>query len=135
MDWPAAVSAIRDRIAAGWTVTPVEWENEAFTPPAGMPWISVSVVEVDGDVAGIRRPGDHRLRIHGMIRVEVLTPVGTGTSGADSLIADFVALFRLQTFNEIRAHMPDPAVSPGASDDGLWWITETRIPFYYDTFG
>lgn len=135
MDWPAAVAAIRARIVANWTVTAIEWENEAFTPPAATPWISVAIIEADNDIAGIRRPGDHRLRVHGYIRAEILTPIGVGASQGAGLASTFAALFRLQTFSDIRAHMPDPPASPGPTDDGMWWVTETRIPFYFDTFG
>lgn len=135
MDWPAAVAAIRARIVANWTATPIEWENENFTPPDGAPWVSIAIIQVACDIAGIRRPGDHRLRMHGYIRAEFLTPVGIGVSSSADLVSTFCNFFRLQTFDEIRAYTPDQAVSPGPTEDGMWWVTETRIPFYFDTFG
>lgn len=135
MDWSDAALAIRSRINGAWLDTPIEWENESFSPPTDGPWISVSIQRVTEHVHAIQRPGNHRFRVHGIIGLEVMTPVGTGDGDAAALIETFCAIFRLQTFDEIRAFLPDSASSPGPTDDGMWWVTETRIPFYFDTFG
>ena len=124
-----AVTAIKARMAAGFTDWPVRWPNERFPDPvdkggypvdaegAPRPFVEAEVIGGENRLTGIGEPG-RRLWIHpGLIRAYVAVPSGTGSDAAETAADAIAALFERQEFR------PPPLwflVAGRWDEDGFW---------------
>ena len=85
-DYAGAVQAIRDRLAANWTTTPISFQNEPFDPPTDpnsgnpAPWVALEVIGNDSELRAAGTPGDHVWIYRGHILVHVFVPVNAGAA-------------------------------------------------------
>ena len=91
-----AATAIRERIEANYTATPIRWQNENWGDDnpqnAGDPFIEVEVIGGANSIRSFSSPGD-RLFIHpGIVRFYIFAPINTGMTDAMAT-ADALAAF------------------------------------------
>lgn len=131
-------AAIGQRLAAGWTTTPILNENldESLIQTSGeMPdsFIVLEILYLTNDQVDIGDPGHRRYRTRGVIKIHILTPTnkgdGLGLEYADTL----AAIFRGKSFSGVICY---GATMRGqqekASADGRYWRVTLGIDFYSD---
>ncbi|MCW2243578.1 DUF4128 domain-containing protein [Azospirillum canadense] len=144
MTAPNPLTAIRTKLEAEWTDTPVTYENGgAFRPDApgnrdpydassapDRPWVYLEILGAGSASTVIGSPGKRAARDDGVIFGHVFVPVGTGDDEARRLARALGDLFRVTRFGGLVTGAPDPlgAGEPG-DDDGLWWRRSVSIPF------
>lgn len=147
-DYAGALAAIRSRLEANWTDTPIAWLNE--DPPETVdeddkptPWVFCEITGTGADIRGAGSPGDHVWLYTGLIFLHVFVPTG---AGADIGYQHAVALGEIFRTQEFYNSTPGYAVRTGVveggsgpridagdsgSDDGQWFRVTATIPFEY----
>lgn len=64
----------------------IAWENVAFTPPAGKPWLAFHFMPIDENIATLGPTGTGTDRIDGMVQIDVNYPEGTGEGSSRATI-------------------------------------------------
>jgi hypothetical protein len=142
-DYAGAVAAIKARVAANWTTTPVGWGNDANEPTkfdgSGDPsaWVYGEVINTSSDIEGVGKPGSQTWRYDGLIYLHVFVPVSSGTVTAFQYAVSLGEIFRGALFYDngvgdfVRSWSPRVDGGDSGSDDGLWWRVTATIPFQY----
>lgn len=129
-------TAIRTLFNTGWAgATPVAYENEAFTPPADAPYVSLSIKPDD---AFQHEMGSTQVtfRHPGLIFVMVFAPPDRGNNAALVLADNAAEIFRRQssTIVDGRILYRAPSIQPiGLTDEG-WFHVNVVIPYIRDSF-
>lgn len=127
------VTAIRQRMEAGFTAAPLSWPNEDYQPTAQQPWVFAEVIGNGGDCTGFNSPGLRAAQDDGLIQAHVFVPEGTGTDDAYNLAGAIGDLFLMATFSgtgcRIACRKPSVGEAEPGSEDGLWWRVSVSIPF------
>lgn len=100
----AAREAIYARIAANWTASPYQLENEEFTPPTTGRWARFVVRHTTREQATLGSSGNRRFQSDGRVMVQLFAPLDAGTQGLDSDSDAFLVLFEGVDFGGIRTH-------------------------------
>lgn len=124
----AAVAAIKARLVANWTTTPIAWPREPFEEPYGaagqvLPWIYFDPETVQSDRLGVGPVYDRS----GRVLIEVLSPANTGFEAAADLRSALTAIFADQYFNGIRTEVEEDAAQAGLDDDGNYAVSYIAI--------
>jgi hypothetical protein len=149
MTAPDPLSAVKARIEALWTETPVAWPNGGWFVPVDpyssaepgadydpdadpeQPWLYVELIGAGADCTVIGSPGKRAAVDDYVIMATVYVPVGTGDADSRRLCRAFGDIFRLARFGGVVAGAPSP---PGngdkGDDDGLWWRRSVSIPLF-----
>lgn len=147
-DYAGAVQAIRDRLVANWTTTPISFQNEPFEPPVDpnsgnpAPWVALEVIGNESELRAAGTPGDHVWIYRGHILAHVYVPVNDGIALAQQYAVTIGEIFRAASFyndgqgNILRTGIdPAPRTDGGGSgdDEGNWYrVTMTcGLEFYY----
>ncbi|MDW7555381.1 hypothetical protein D9623_33620 (plasmid) [Azospirillum brasilense] len=122
--------AIRAKVEADWSGTPVSWPNEAFDPPPGDHWIAL---EFEGrlwsqESIGGGDPAEERWDENGSIWVHSIAPIGVGERTQRLNATNFINMFRGTEIGAIEFQDCEIAAG-GADDDGAWWRITGRIDF------
>lgn len=64
----------------------IAWENVAFQPPAGKPWLAFHFMPVDESIATLGPTGTGTDRIDGLIQIDVNYPEGSGEGSSRATI-------------------------------------------------
>lgn len=107
----------------------IAWDNVAFKPVTGSPWVRVSIQGNLNNFASIGGPSI-KVRRLGIVFVQVFVPEGTGTLVADQLaddIADALEAKQLLTGETFQASTKTEA---GANNG--WYQLNVSTPFYFD---
>jgi hypothetical protein len=139
-----AVAAIKARLAAGWSTTPIVHENEDASAYAGVEGQPVPFVllEIESDAAeqrSIGSPGSNWFQDSGAIRVTCFVPSGTGTDLALTYAGTIGELFRnaqieLGPGSCVRSWAPQVGRGgPAASEnpEGRWYAVAVTTPFEF----
>lgn len=141
---PDPLTAVRHRLEAEWTDTPVCYPNGgAFRPgdpdnrdsyePKDAPndaWIYVEVMGSGSSSTVIGSVGKRAARDDGLIFAHVFVPAGTGDDEARRLARALGEIFRMTRFGGLVTGAPDPlGAAEQGDDDGLWWRRSVSIPF------
>ena len=127
-----AASAIRSRMQANWSATPIVWENAPSEPAAGTPFVFFEVLGGDAFQASIGAPSSRLYRHTGVIQAHVFTPVNKGSKDSLQYADSIAAIFRGQTFGGVLCFAPRIGSGAPADDDGNWWRVTVTIPFQFD---
>jgi hypothetical protein len=142
-DYAGAIQAIRDRLAANWTTTPIAYMNEGVPVMEDpntlqpMPWVMLEVINTSSEIRGIGTPGDILYDYFGLIYVHVFVPQASGISLAMQYAVAIGEIFRTAEFyNEepghaVRTWVPRVDGGGSASDDGVWWRVTCTVDFEY----
>lgn len=130
-----AQAAIRQKVLAEWTATPVSWPNEAFIAPSNAPWILFEIIST-GSRANEYGAADKRHRLDfALLWAHVYVPRNTGTDTALALSRQAGSLFDGQMIDTASAYsrLIFKAHSFGGAedgdDDGIWFRASVSIPF------
>lgn len=142
-DYAGAVAAIRSRLEAGWTTTPIAFQNEPFDTPVDAnsgnpaPWVFLEVLGNDSELRGVGTPGDHVWRTLGHILVHVFVPVNTGAALAQQYAVTIGELFRAAAFYQdgngaaVRTWAPRTDGGGSDADNGNWYRVTMTCPFEF----
>lgn len=128
MSATAAVAAIKARLVANWTITPIAWPREAFTPPLSAnrepaPWVFFDPDTTQNERIGTAAVYDRS----GRVLIEVLSPTNTGYEAAAALRAALTAIFADALFSGLWTEVEEDASNSGASDDGNYSVSFIAI--------
>ena len=131
MSFTSARRAVESYFGANWLLTPIAFENVAFTPPATPPgdgrWVKLMILHEQSEQAALGSPALHRYR--GRILIYCFTALGGGAQQATALADAAAALFDGAL---IAGHVLLPPEITGDEDiDGAYRAT-VAIPFWRD---
>lgn len=135
MSYETEAAAVRTRLNANWSATPIAWPNMAFTPPAGAAWIRPTILPADARQVTMGTPGTRTYRHAGLLIIQVFIPKGTGDDEALELADSLCTLFRGVAeggvrYGSERGEAPRVAV---VGDDGKgWYQVNVHVPFMRD---
>ena len=146
-DYAGAVAAIRDRLAANWTTTPIAYQNLPFAAPTDpnsgnpSPWVFLEVIGNGSDLRTVGQPGNHDWTYRGHILCHVYVPVNDGIETAHAHAVALGEIFRAKQFYDAS---PPSCVRTGYggegprtdgggtdADDGNWFRVTMTCPFEY----
>lgn len=136
-DYAGALAAIRSRLEANWTATPITFQNENQDPPSGDAWINLEVVGTGSGIMTTGKAGDRAWAYDGLIHAHVFVPFGWGAAPAFEHAVALGEIFRAAKFyDETAGHCVrtlSPMVDGGGSgdDDGNWFRVTMSIEFTY----
>jgi hypothetical protein len=131
--------AFHDRLTAGWTSTPLHFENENIDLPvdgngAALPFV---YVEIYGDTLAqetMGAPGANHWLEEGVAYVYVMTPSGTGSAAARQSADTLLALFREVPLPTTNGTVFMPELSVGAGEPGKdfpnYWALAVTIHWH-----
>lgn len=145
MTAPDPLAAVRQKLAAEWTDTPIRYPNggwflpsdptnpdPAYDPAAdpSQPWAHVEVLGAGSGSTVIGSVGKRAAYDDGVIFAHIFVPVGTGDDEARRLARALGEIFRVTRFGGLVTGAPDPLGNgEQGDDDGLWWRRSVSIPF------
>lgn len=129
----AIESAIRSRLAAAWTTTPIFYANTSG-PKLESSFIYLDVRFVGSEQESIGTGAENRKYRHrGFIMIGIYTPKNVG-SGLSAQYADtLAAIFRGQTFGGVVCLAPVADGGRPADDEGNYWLKTLTCEFYSDS--
>lgn len=127
MSFTSARRAVESYFGANWLLTPVAFENVAFSPPEDGRWVKLMILHEQSEQAALGSPALRRYR--GRILIYCFTPPGGGAQQA-SLLADAAAA--LFDGAQVAGHvLLPPEISEDEDIDGAYRAT-LAIPFWRD---
>lgn len=136
----AVMAAVRARIEALWSRTPVRFPNEldavagAQAPADGSAFLIVQYPVAVEDQITLGAPGSNVFREEGAIRFVMQVPYGAGLDTYAEWLDELRALFRGKQFDGVTTYAASPAISDDGNDDGNFWALSCAIPYQYDVF-
>jgi hypothetical protein len=142
-DFAGAVAAIKARLAANWSATPIGYMNgaEPVTRNAATgtpePWVLAEIVGAGANIHGTGTPGDRVWLYDGLIYCHVFMPKGSGDDVARQHAVALGEIFRNAEFytetpgHAVRCWAPRVDGGGDGADDGLWFRMTATIPFEY----
>lgn len=124
-----ARTVVYERFEAAWgALSAFTFENEAFTPPVGLPWVRVSVRNLDSEQECLGSPGHRRFKRNALAFAQVFVPGDSGTKDSDTLAEAFRDIFEgvSVTGLDFRA-----ASTREVGVDNGWHQTLAEAPFDY----
>lgn len=128
MSATAAVAAIKARLIANWTTTPIAWPREGFTLPYGpgsvsLPWVRFDPDDTLSDRIGVSPVYDRG----GRVVLEVLIAPNSGYEAAAAIRQGLAAIFADELFAGIRTEVEEDNSNSGDSDDGNYHVSYIAI--------
>ena len=131
----AVRTAVKNRLAAGFTDIPVRLPNAAgadlqmpSTPSAFAQLVFPGAVE---DQITIGAPDDNIFRETGAFMIHVFVPKGTGDNQAATYAESIRVLFRGKSFDGVTCEAPF-APQEGERYGGNYWGISFGVPYYFD---
>jgi hypothetical protein len=134
MSSPEAYDDISGRLTAGWTATPLVFENDPYTLPATpAPFLYVEIFGDDFDQVEVGERGQNMWEERGIAYLHVMVPNDTGSGEARTYAKQALNLFREQQIGSIRTvKMSIGQGQPGRSFANYWAMTTTLWWARYD---
>lgn len=135
MSSSAVATAVRARLEANWTATPIvpdAWlRNDDTAPEGAVYWLAPDFdVPAEEEQITIGAPGDNVFRETGIFQLHVFAVAGTGDSTLRQHADALRALFRAQTFAGVRCYGADPPeIGPGG---GRWARATVAVEYEFD---
>lgn len=124
-----AREAIYQEFLTAWGATsPFTFENEAYTPTAGVSWVRLSVrhnTSLQDSIGGV---GNRKFERSGRVFIQIFTPLDRGLRPADALTATARAIFEGVRVSGIVFYSP---VIREIGPDGAWLQVNVECPFDY----
>ena len=125
---------IEQRLIAGWTTTPIKFENTKFVQPTNTPWIALRILNGEGFRADLGGSTGARYRFPGVIVVQLFVPDESGIATARQYADTIATLFRSAQFSAGASGTitcRTPYVTTVGNMDG-WHQLNLTIPFQRD---
>ena len=120
---------IEDRIKDNWLSTPVAWDNVAYVPKAGNPFVRPVATQTISELTTVASPGKGNYREYGLLTVQVFTEQEKGSRPNAELADAMAALFR--GYVEGRLYMQEPRINR-IGQDKEFYQSNVLVEFYYD---
>ena len=138
----AARQAIRSRLEANWTSTPLSrlaWPNETFEKPLdeqgnALAFLYVEVFNDDSDLTTVGKPGSRRVTQSGRIVGHVFVPLNAGLDAAGTMRGAFAQIFEEQLFDNVRCWLSKEEEGGTPDDTGVYFRTSLTIEFDFYRF-
>lgn len=131
----SVMSAVRARLASGWSRCPVVHPNEDGQVPAGSgPWLAVQYPVATEDQITVGAPGANVFREEGAIRFVLFIPRGAGVADYAAWMDELRALFRSRQFSGVTTYAASPPVLDDRADAGKFWALSCAVPYQADLF-
>lgn len=108
--------------------TAVRYSNEEFEPNGTAPWVGIDILFSPSRNASIG--STLCVRRHGVIAIEILVPIDTGTGTQLTLVDEVVTLFENQQFNDINCEASVVEHVGVPSEGAEHYKYRVGIPFY-----
>jgi len=100
-------TAIINKFASEYVLSDIQYENVPFDLNRAAEFVRLSIVKGDSDQASMGGTSGNFFKQDGVIFVQVFTPLGLGTSPANTLAESISGIWRNQQFNNIVCGAPD----------------------------
>ena len=100
-------TAIINRFSIEYLLSDIQYENVPFDLDRDAEFVRLSVVKGDSGQASMGGGDGNFFKQEGVIFVQVFTPLGLGTSPANTLAESISGIWRNQQFNNIVCGAPD----------------------------
>lgn len=136
MTFAATADTIRARFNTEFPLVrasvPIAWDNVAYEPTPQTPWVRLTIVEGEGELAGLAGKGANLYRHRGVVIIQIFVPIGDGDGLARAIADDIATIFRGQLVAGVHFRAPSARrVGP----DEAWWQLNVRIPYRADLIG
>lgn len=133
----AARTAIRARLNANWTATPLDrvaWQNEPFAKPLddqgnALAFLYVEVFNDTTELTTVGKPGQRRVTQGGRIVAHAFVPLNAGLDAAGTLRGACASIFEEQLFDNVRGWLSREEEGGTADDTGAYFRTSVTIDF------
>lgn len=119
--------SIESRFNTNWTTTAISWDNVSYTPDSETAFVRLMIEETDARQASMGTTPCHRFT--GLIHIQVLVPVNTGTNTARGYADSISDIFRNANFDGIQCRTPR---IERIGDIGEWWQASVIVEFWKD---
>jgi hypothetical protein len=119
--------AIESRFKTNWTATDISIDNVSYTPDANTAFVRLQIREFDAFQSSMATTPCHRFI--GIIHIQIMVPVGTGTNIARGYADDAADIFRNASFSNVQCKSPR-IIRVG--DIGEHFQYSVLINFWYD---
>jgi len=124
-------TAIENRLAAGWSTTPIRYENVPFKEPTA-PYVALFILDGEGLQISLGTPALRRWP--GLIKMQIFVQQDSGTQLAKAYADSLGALFDRAQFSSgnsgtIRCRVPS-TTEVGITNG--WYQLNVTIPFIRD---
>ena len=132
-----ARQAIRARIEANWTATPlsrIAWPNEDFAKPLddqgnAQSFLYVEVFNDSTELTTVGIPGQRRVTQSGRIVAHAFVPLNAGLDAAGTLRGAVATIFEEQLFSNVRCWLSKEEEGGTTDDTGAYFRTSVTIAF------
>jgi hypothetical protein len=126
----AVMSAVRTRMGAEWTHTPVKFPNgEGQAPEDGSSYV---LVQYPASTTTTPDIATHQAREVGGIRFVIHTPAGSGTNEANFYASELRRIFRYETFEGVKTEEPSSPFYDDSNDVGPYSLATVVVPYSFD---
>jgi hypothetical protein len=94
MSYEAQHNAIRNRLNAQWTTTPIAWDNVEFDRPDNSAYIQLVIQDSGTKQASMGAPDSNWFRSNGLLIIMIFVPLNQGDKVALEMADVLTAIFR-----------------------------------------
>lgn len=128
-----ATKAIIARLTANYSDTDIVYDNMAYDPKQGTPFLYCAVDFQDARPNSIGSPDTTQNRYFGTIELTMHNVINEGAGDGLAAVEKLATIFRLQTFSGVLCYVPKILAGRQVKlGDGIWWMTPLFIPFKID---
>lgn len=129
----AVVDAVKTRLTANWTATPIVGINvTGETPADGSPFLTVQYPVAGSRHVGMADIGNRTFREEGVIRLVLSARRGRGQAQALQWCDQLATLFRAQQFGGVTCRVPSPPIDNDDNESGKYFVLSIAVPYFYD---
>lgn len=129
--------AIRARLNANWTATPLDriaWQNEPFAKPLddqgnALSFLYVEVFNDTSELTTVGIPGQRRVTQSGRIVAHAFVPLNAGLDTAGTLRGAVASIFEEQFFDNVRCWLSREEEGGTTDDTGAYFRTAVTVSF------
>lgn len=122
---------VYSQFLAGWGVlSPVTFDNEAYTPPSGARWVRLVMRHTVGLQETLGAPGLRRFERRGNVIVQCFVPLNAGVAAADELATAARTVFEGKTLGTEAVHFFGVSTRE-IGNDGAWYQINVEASFLY----
>jgi hypothetical protein len=129
-----AEAAIRARLVAGWTATPLprlRFENDPYIDTGTLaPFCQVEIVG-GADRPYIGQPGARLNRMDGVVMLHLMVPTTEGIAAIGTMFRNARALLANAIFEGVYMRGLSPNGGRPSSEDGVYFGSTAVVPFFY----
>ena len=116
---------IEDRLTDNWAETPIDLDNQEFTPIRGISFVRLQILWAVTNPTSI----GGRVLGSGFIDISIFTPSGTGSRRAFRMADDIGAIFNKWQYLALKTGV---ANIQRAGNEKEWYQVKAIVPFTYE---